>query len=73
MAMTGEYLDPLALLMFALSLILYQRRPRAACLVFGLSLAIKHLALFVAPLFVIWEYRRGARDDARAGRLWLSS
>jgi len=64
MAMTGEFQDPPALLAFALSLILYQRRSRAACLVFGLSLAIKHLALFVAPLFVIWEYRRGARDDA---------
>ena len=73
MAMTGEFQDPPALLAFALSLILYQRRSRAACLVFGLSLAIKHLALFVAPLFVIWEYRRGAGTTRCAGRLWLCS
>jgi len=63
-AMTGEFPDPPAILVFGLSLVTYQRRPRTACLLFGLSLAIKHLALFVSPLYLIWEYHRGDREDA---------
>jgi uncharacterized membrane protein len=63
-AMAGEFPDPPAILAFGLSLVIYQRRPRTACLLFGLSLAIKHLALFVLPLYVIWEYRRGEREAA---------
>ncbi len=63
-AMTGEFQDPPAILAFVLSLILYQRRPRVACLIFGLSLAIKHLDIFVAPLFLIWEYKRSGREGA---------
>jgi uncharacterized membrane protein len=47
------------------------RRRRLACLLFGTSLAIKHVAILVAPLYLGWTWH-GAEQDAPRRERWLS-
>lgn len=54
------HLDFLAVFPFVLGLFLYPRHRRLALLAFGLSLAIKQIAIFALPLFLIWEWRQAA-------------
>jgi hypothetical protein len=56
------HLDFLAVLPFVLSLSLYSRYRRLALLVFGLSLAIKQIAIFAFPLFLIWEWQQATNN-----------
>ncbi len=47
------------------SLYLLPRYPRAAWLAFGLSLAIKQIAIFVLPLFLVWAWQTAGQRRAR--------
>lgn len=55
-------LDELALLFLLLSLECFGRRRRLAFLLFGTSLAIKHVALLVVPLYLLWTWQREERS-----------
>ena len=57
-----EGLDELALLFLLLSLECFGRRRRLAFLLFGTSLAIKHVALLVVPLYLLWTWQREERS-----------
>jgi uncharacterized membrane protein len=50
-------LDEPALLLLLLSMESLEGRPRLACLLLGASLAVKHLGLLVAPLFLVWAWQ----------------
>lgn len=69
------HLDTLAILFLLLSLYLFPRRRLASLLLFGMSLAIKQMAVFLVPLYVIWAYteaRPGSRTkDAGRALGWL--
>jgi hypothetical protein len=54
-------LDELALLFLLGSLECFGRRRRFAFLLFGTSLAIKHVGLLVAPLYLVWTWHRSSR------------
>lgn len=58
-------LDQLALLLLLLSLECFGRRRRLALLLFGTSLAIKHVAFLVAPLYLLWTWQREERAPRR--------
>ncbi len=53
-------LDFLPLALLLLSFILLPRRRTAALLVFGLSLALKQIAIFLVPLYLIYTWRAAA-------------
>ncbi len=59
-----RHVDGLALLFFLGSLLLLGSRPGGARLLFGLSLAVKHVALPVVPLYLIWEHQACPRGLA---------
>lgn len=58
-------LDQLALLFLLLSLECFGRRRRLSPLLFGVSLAIKHIALLVAPLYLLWTWQHDERAPRR--------
>ncbi|MGD8475217.1 MAG: hypothetical protein PVH59_13935, partial [Anaerolineae bacterium] len=49
-------IDFIALFLLILSLFLWSRNKNGSLLLLGLSLAVKQMALFVAPLYVIWYW-----------------
>ena len=64
--------DPMALFFLFLAMLLLQRRPRTAALMFGVSLAVKQIGIFMVPLFAVWFWqqaseRRLARTVALMG------
>jgi hypothetical protein len=54
------HLDILALLFLVLSLVYYDKRPRCALMCFGISLAIKQIAIFLLPVYLALSYRAEA-------------
>jgi hypothetical protein len=64
-------LDEPALLFLLLSLQCFERRRRLAFLLFGTSLAIKHIGLLVAPLYFVWTWQ-GSEKSPRCER-WAST
>ncbi len=60
------HLDTLALLLWTSSLLLLSnaRTRSVSHLLFGCSLAVKQMALFAIPIYVIWEFREGTRSTA---------
>jgi hypothetical protein len=59
-------LDELAVLFLLLSLQAFAKRRRLAFLLFGTSLAIKHVGILVAPLYLVWTRQLsppGSRRD----------
>jgi hypothetical protein len=67
-------LDFIPILLMVLSLGLFQRHRRISLLLYSLSLAFKQIAIFLAPLYLIWEYQetRSIRKTIIAG-LWIVS
>jgi hypothetical protein len=72
-------LDELALLFLLLSLECFGQRRRVAFLLFGTSLAIKHVGLLVAPLYLVWTWqcseqsaRRERRTRTARAALWIA-
>jgi uncharacterized membrane protein len=57
---------PLALLLIAWSLL--GKRPRAALVVLGASIAIKHFGVFLAPLFLMQIWRNSTQPKVRIWR-----
>lgn len=67
-------LDFIPILLMVVSLGIFKRYRRISLLLFSFSLAFKQLAIFIAPLYLIWEYEesRSFRRTIAAG-LWIVS
>lgn len=68
------HLDFVPIFCLLLSLLWLRERPRAAFLLFGLSLALKQIGIFLVPLYLIWAWqeavpRRGVRAVLEAALL----
>jgi hypothetical protein len=65
-------LDFIPIFLMILSLGLFEKYRNTALLLFGFSLAIKQIAVFLAPLFLVWEYQRtrSLKQTIMAG-LWI--
>jgi len=57
--------DFLPILCLLGSLLLFDTRRRASLLLFGLSLAWKHIAVLAAPLYLVWTWRKASDPTAR--------
>ncbi len=57
--------DFLPILCLLGSLLLFDTRRRASLLLFGLSLALKHIAILVTPLYLVWTWRKASDPSAR--------
>jgi uncharacterized membrane protein len=70
------HIDFLAIAPMLASLLLLDRHRRTSLLLLGLSLAIKHLAIFIAPLYLVWIWtapqpspvHRASAPVSRVGR-----
>lgn len=60
----GSYLESFVLIFPVIAVMLAPKRFRTACLLFGLGLGFKHIAIFAAPLFLIWGWQRGGLREA---------
>jgi hypothetical protein len=67
-------LDFIPILLMVLSLGLFDRYRKTSLLLFSFSLAFKQIAIFLAPLYLIWEYQqsRSIKNVILAG-LWIVS
>lgn len=61
------HVDFPAILCLVGSLILFEARRRTSFILFGLSLALKQIAIFVAPLYLIWVWRDTREPGERFG------
>jgi uncharacterized membrane protein len=59
------HVDFPAILCLLGSLLLFDTRRRTSLLLFGLSLALKQIAVFVTPLYLIWTWRETRPPEAR--------
>ena len=66
-------LDFIPILLMILSLGLFERYRKTSLILYGFSLAIKQIAIFLAPLYLIWEYQqsRSLKKTIIAG-LWIA-
>jgi len=60
-----DHVDFLPILCLLGSMLLFGTRRRASLLLFGLSLALKQIAVLVTPLYLIWAWRRASDPSAR--------
>jgi hypothetical protein len=60
-----SHLDFLPLFLLLLSLSVLPRRFSLACVLFSLSLAVKQIAIFALPLYLIWSWRTQWRNRTR--------
>ena len=60
-----SHIDFLPLFVLLLSLSFVPRRFPLACILFGLSLAIKQIAIFALPLYLIWSWQTAREHRAR--------
>jgi uncharacterized membrane protein len=67
-------LDFIPIFFMILSLGLHRKHRKTSLLLFGLSLAFKQIAIFLAPLYLVWEYQetRSWKKTIVAG-LWIVS
>jgi hypothetical protein len=67
-------LDFIPILLLVLALGLFDKYRRISLLLYSFSLAIKQIAVFLVPLFMIWEYQqtRSIKKTILAG-LWIIS
>jgi uncharacterized membrane protein len=54
--------DAIPIFFLVVSLTTLDRRPLLALLLFSLSLALKQVAIFLAPLYLIWLWQEGEQD-----------
>lgn len=59
------HIEFLPILLLLWSLLCFRTRRRTSLLLFGLSLAIKQLAIFLVPLYLLWVWREGGPDRLR--------
>ena len=62
------HLDVIPIFLVLASLALFDRHRTAALLLFGASLAIKQIGIFLAPLYLIWAWRAECAAESAAGR-----
>lgn len=67
-------LDFIPILLMILSLVLHEKYRKLSLVLYSFSLATKQIAIFLAPLYLIWEYQetRSIRKALIAG-LWIIS
>jgi len=67
-------LDFIPILLLVISLGIFERHRKTSLLLFGVSLAIKQIGIFIAPLYLIWEYQqsRSWKQVIIAG-VWIAS
>jgi hypothetical protein len=67
-------LDFIPIFLMVLSLGIFERYRKTSLLLFSFSLAFKQIAIFLAPLYLIWEYEqsRSIRNVISAG-VWIAS
>lgn len=56
------HLDFLPIFFLLLSLLWLRDRPRAAFLLYGVSLAFKQIGIFLAPLYLVWAWQYADHD-----------
>src|SRR5262245_8911594 len=61
------HVDFPAILFLVASLLMFDTWRRTSFILFGLSLAFKQIAIFVAPLYLIWVWRDTAQRSERVG------
>jgi len=67
-------LDFIPIFLMVLSLGMFERYRKTSLLLFSFSLAIKQIAIFLAPLYLVWEYQqsRSIKKTVIAGLLIIS-
>ena len=67
-------LDFIPILLMIMSLGLFERYRKTSLILFGFSLAIKQIAIFLAPVYLVWEYQqtRSFKKTIIAG-IWIAS
>ncbi len=60
------HVDFLPIFFLLLSLLWLRDRPTAAFLLYGLSLSLKQIGIFLAPLYLIWAWQLAPARDLRA-------
>jgi hypothetical protein len=67
-------LDFIPIFLMVVSLGIFERHRKTSLLLFSLSIAIKQIAVFILPLYLIWEYQqsRSFKNVIIAG-LWIAS
>jgi len=67
-------LDFIPIFLMVLSLGMFERYRKTSLLLFSFSLAIKQIAIFLAPLYLVWEYQqsRSIKKTVIAGLLIMS-
>lgn len=68
------HIEPFAVFFLVASLLILRRRPLVAYCLFGISLAIKQIAIFVLPVFLIWSWHsnHGLRPGLRLRKVLLA-
>jgi hypothetical protein len=56
------HLDFIAILLLIASLGLFEKRRWSALFLLSLSLGVKHIAIFLVPLYLIWTWQKAERD-----------
>lgn len=59
------HIDFIPVFFLVLSLVLFKKRPLLALLFFSISLAIKQIAIFLVPLYLIWLWQKEKGDVKR--------
>jgi uncharacterized membrane protein len=73
----GEYQEALPVFFFVVSLALFERHRPVSLLLYGVSLALKQMAIFLFPLYLIWIWHEAEGKQARRkvseGILWIAA
>lgn len=56
-------IDGPAILLLLLSICLWKKRRDLSCLLFGLSLAVKQMAIFLFPLYLFWTWQERSSEN----------
>lgn len=68
------HLDFLPIFFLLLSLLWLRERPTASFLLYGVSLSLKQIGIFVAPLYLVWVWQQSGGDLKRVARAgaWIA-
>jgi uncharacterized membrane protein len=58
-------LEPMPLVLLVVSLVSLEQRPRLSMLLYGASLALKQVAIFLVPIYLVWAWNRSSGDRWR--------
>jgi hypothetical protein len=67
-------LDFIPILLMVVSLAIFERHRKTSLLLLSLSLAIKQIAIFIVPLYLIWEYQQSrSLKNVITASFWIAS